>query len=161
MQVIFNPKDTNTFASASLDKTVKVLLGSAASPLLSHLIYRATLLSCSSLAGCMGLTDSCPTCEPATLLPCSTLASCMGPTGWVAKLRAPVCIVQVWSIGQPTPNFTLEGHDKGVNAVDYFTGGKAPPCSFMHPHTEHPVPASRPAGQHGLFVQLCTATAYP
>lgn len=75
MQVIFNPKDTNTFASASLDKTVKVLLGSAASPLLSRLIYRATLLSCSSLAGCMGLTDSCHTCEPATLLPCSTLAA--------------------------------------------------------------------------------------
>ena len=30
---------------------------------------------------------------------------------------------QVWSLGQPTPNFTLEGHDKGVNCVDYFTGG--------------------------------------
>ena len=30
----------------------------------------------------------------------------------------------MWSIGQPTPNFTLEGHDKGVNAVDYFTGGR-------------------------------------
>ena len=54
MQVTFNPKDTNTFASASLDRTVKV-----------------------------------------------------------------------WSIGQPTPNFTLEGHEKGVNAVDYFTGGEA------------------------------------
>lgn len=52
-QVTFNPKDTNTFASASLDRTVKV-----------------------------------------------------------------------WSIGQPTPNFTLEGHEKGVNAVDYFTGGE-------------------------------------
>ncbi len=51
-QVVFNPKDTNTFASASLDRTVKV-----------------------------------------------------------------------WSIGQPTPNFTLDGHEKGVNCVDYFTGG--------------------------------------
>ncbi len=55
MQVTFNPKDSNTFASASLDRTVKV-----------------------------------------------------------------------WSIGQPTPNFTLEGHEKGVNAVDYFTGGERP-----------------------------------
>ena len=27
MQVTFNPKDTNTFASASLDKTVKVCAG--------------------------------------------------------------------------------------------------------------------------------------
>lgn len=51
LQVAFNPKDTNTFASASLDRTIKV-----------------------------------------------------------------------WSLGQPTPNFTLEGHEKGVNAVDYFTG---------------------------------------
>jgi len=55
MQVVWNPKDTNTFASASLDRTVKV-----------------------------------------------------------------------WQIGQPTPNFTLEGHDKGVNCVDYFTGGDRP-----------------------------------
>ena len=28
MQVVFNPKDTNTFASASLDRTVKVNLNS-------------------------------------------------------------------------------------------------------------------------------------
>ncbi len=32
----------------------------------------------------------------------------------------------MWSLGQPTPNFTLEGHDKGVNCVDYFTGGDRP-----------------------------------
>ena len=52
MQVAFNPKDTNTFASASLDRTIKV-----------------------------------------------------------------------WSLGNPLPNFTLEGHEKGVNCVDYFMGG--------------------------------------
>ncbi|MEW5308232.1 MAG: hypothetical protein WDW38_000207 [Sanguina aurantia] len=51
MMVSFNPKDSNTFASASLDRTIKV-----------------------------------------------------------------------WCVGQPTPNFTLEGHEKGVNCVDYFTG---------------------------------------
>lgn len=51
MQISFNPKDTNTFASSSLDRTIKV-----------------------------------------------------------------------WGLGQPNPNFTLEGHDKGVNCVDYFTG---------------------------------------
>lgn len=53
--MIFNPKDTSTFASASLDRTIKV-----------------------------------------------------------------------WSISQPTPNFTLEGHEKGVNCVDYLTGGDRP-----------------------------------
>jgi coatomer subunit beta' len=47
MMVVFNPKDTNTFASASLDRTVKV-----------------------------------------------------------------------WGLGSSAPHFTLEGHEKGVNAVE-------------------------------------------
>ncbi|GBG65649.1 hypothetical protein CBR_g51949 [Chara braunii] len=55
MHVAFNPKDTNTFASASLDRTIKV-----------------------------------------------------------------------WSLGSANPNFTLEGHEKGVNCVDYFGGGDRP-----------------------------------
>ena len=48
MQVVINPKDNNTFASASLDRTVKV-----------------------------------------------------------------------WQLGSSQPNFTLDGHEKGVNCVDY------------------------------------------
>ncbi|XP_020244249.1 coatomer subunit beta'-1-like isoform X2 [Asparagus officinalis] len=55
MQVTFNPKDTNTFASASLDRTIKI-----------------------------------------------------------------------WNLGSPDPNFTLDAHFKGVNCVDYFTGGDRP-----------------------------------
>ncbi|KAJ8320061.1 hypothetical protein KUTeg_001648 [Tegillarca granosa] len=55
MQIVINPKDNNTFASASLDRTVKV-----------------------------------------------------------------------WQLGSQTPNFTLEGHEKGVNCVDYYTGGDKP-----------------------------------
>ncbi|KAL8153116.1 hypothetical protein V2J09_010876 [Rumex salicifolius] len=55
MQVTFNPKDTNTFASASLDRTIKI-----------------------------------------------------------------------WNLGSPDPNFTLDAHMKGVNCVDYFTGGDKP-----------------------------------
>lgn len=55
MQVTFNPKDTNTFASASLDRTIKI-----------------------------------------------------------------------WNLGSPDPNFTLDAHSKGVNCVDYFTGGDRP-----------------------------------
>ncbi|CAH9056372.1 unnamed protein product [Cuscuta epithymum] len=55
MQVTFNPKDTNTFASASLDRTIKI-----------------------------------------------------------------------WNLGSPDPNFTLDAHTKGVNCVDYFTGGDKP-----------------------------------
>lgn len=31
--------------------------------------------------------------------------------------------MQVWTLSQPTPAFTLDGHDKGVNSVDYFSGG--------------------------------------
>ncbi|KMZ59957.1 Coatomer subunit beta'-1 [Zostera marina] len=55
MQVTFNPKDTNTFASASLDRTIKI-----------------------------------------------------------------------WNLGSQDPNFTLDAHLKGVNCVDYFTGGDKP-----------------------------------
>lgn len=55
MQVVFNPKDPNTFASASLDRTVKV-----------------------------------------------------------------------WSLNSSVANFTLEGHERGVNCVDYFQGGDKP-----------------------------------
>merc|ERR1719266_634359 len=55
MEVKINPKDNNTFASASLDKTVKV-----------------------------------------------------------------------WQLGSAQPNFTLEGHEKGVNCVDYYMGGDKP-----------------------------------
>ncbi|RZC71675.1 hypothetical protein C5167_035223 [Papaver somniferum] len=55
MQVTFNPKDTNTFASASLDRTIKI-----------------------------------------------------------------------WNLGSPDPNFTLDAHLKGVNCVDYYTGGDKP-----------------------------------
>jgi coatomer subunit beta' len=43
-------------------------------------------------------------------------------TAAAATAAAAAC--QVWSLGQPLPNFTLEGHEKGVNCVDYFTGGK-------------------------------------
>lgn len=55
MQVVFNPKDPNTFATASLD-----------------------------------------------------------------------CTVKIWSLGSPIPNFTLEGHAKGVNCIDYYPGGDRP-----------------------------------
>ncbi|VDN01653.1 unnamed protein product [Thelazia callipaeda] len=55
MQLVINPKDNNTFATASLDKTVKV-----------------------------------------------------------------------WQFGSCTANFTLEGHEKGVNCVDYYHGGDRP-----------------------------------
>ena len=33
---------------------------------------------------------------------------------------------QVWQLGSVTPNFTLEGHEKGVNCVDYYYGGDKP-----------------------------------
>ncbi|CAB3979431.1 Coatomer subunit beta [Paramuricea clavata] len=55
MQVVINPKDNNQFASASLDRTIKV-----------------------------------------------------------------------WQLGSTAPNFTLEGHEKGVNCIDYFHGGEKP-----------------------------------
>ena len=35
-------------------------------------------------------------------------------------------LLQVWQLGSSTPNFTLEGHEKGVNCVDYYCGGDKP-----------------------------------
>eukprot|EP00591_Stephanopyxis_turris_P006839 CAMPEP_0195518382 /NCGR_PEP_ID=MMETSP0794_2-20130614/12763_1 /TAXON_ID=515487 /ORGANISM="Stephanopyxis turris, Strain CCMP 815" /LENGTH=947 /DNA_ID=CAMNT_0040647331 /DNA_START=62 /DNA_END=2905 /DNA_ORIENTATION=+ len=55
MQVKFNPKDTNTFASACLDRSIKV-----------------------------------------------------------------------WGLNSPTPHYTLEGHERGVNTVDYYPSGDKP-----------------------------------
>lgn len=33
---------------------------------------------------------------------------------------------QVWQLGSSAPNFTLEGHEKGVNCIDYYSGGDKP-----------------------------------
>ncbi|KCV71146.1 hypothetical protein H696_02096 [Fonticula alba] len=55
MQVVFNPRDPSTFASASLDRTIKV-----------------------------------------------------------------------WQIGAAVPNFTLEGHERGVNCLDFYPGSDRP-----------------------------------
>ncbi|GFZ04144.1 coatomer, beta' subunit [Actinidia rufa] len=33
---------------------------------------------------------------------------------------------KIWNLGSPDPNFTLDAHLKGVNCVDYFTGGDKP-----------------------------------
>ena len=37
-----------------------------------------------------------------------------------------VLYFQIWNLGSPDPNFTLDAHLKGVNCVDYFTGGDKP-----------------------------------
>lgn len=55
MMVKFNPKDSNTFASASLDRSIKV-----------------------------------------------------------------------WGLGSPLPHYTLEGHERGVNCIDYYPSGDKP-----------------------------------
>lgn len=35
-------------------------------------------------------------------------------------------LLQVWQLGSRRPNFTLEGHEKGVNTVNYYSGGDKP-----------------------------------
>jgi len=35
-------------------------------------------------------------------------------------------MTQVWNLGSSSPNFTLEGHEKGINCVDYYHGGDKP-----------------------------------
>ena len=73
MQVIFNPKDTNTFASVSLDCSIKV----------------------SCIFSLLRFVDFCVVVYILILL-------------------------QVWQLDANVPNFTLAGHEKGVNSIDYF-----------------------------------------
>lgn len=35
-------------------------------------------------------------------------------------------LCKVWQLGSSSPNFTLEGHEKGVNCIDYYSGGDKP-----------------------------------
>lgn len=37
-----------------------------------------------------------------------------------------ICYTQVWGLGSHTPHFSLEGHEKGVNCIDYYPGGDKP-----------------------------------
>lgn len=32
----------------------------------------------------------------------------------------------MWGLGAPTPHFSLDGHDRGVNSIDYYPGGDRP-----------------------------------
>jgi coatomer subunit beta' len=32
----------------------------------------------------------------------------------------------VWGLGAANPHFALEGHDRGVNCLDYYPGGDKP-----------------------------------
>ena len=34
--------------------------------------------------------------------------------------------VKMWSLGSPSPNFTMEAHDKGVNYVEFYPGADKP-----------------------------------
>jgi len=34
--------------------------------------------------------------------------------------------IKVWGLNSPNPHFTLEGHERGVNSVEYFSGGEKP-----------------------------------
>ena len=36
------------------------------------------------------------------------------------------CTLQIWNLGSPDPNFTVEVHMKGVNYVEYYIGGDKP-----------------------------------
>jgi len=41
-------------------------------------------------------------------------------------LRLYCILLQVWNLGSSSPNFTLEGHEKGINCIDYYHGGDKP-----------------------------------
>lgn len=47
-------------------------------------------------------------------------------TRWQIVMFSFLPSFQIWNLGSPDPNFTLDAHLKGVNCVDYFTGGDKP-----------------------------------
>ena len=98
MMIVLNPKDHNQFASASLDRTIKVSPPIIPFPLL-----------------------------PLPSPPSSPFFSFSFKRQKLARIPLPSPPPsQVWQLGSPTPNFTLEGHEKGINCVDYFQGGDKP-----------------------------------
>ncbi|KAI4879428.1 hypothetical protein NFI96_017230, partial [Prochilodus magdalenae] len=46
--------------------------------------------------------------------------------GLMEDTTARCWVSQVWQLGSSSPNFTLEGHEKGVNCIDYYSGGDKP-----------------------------------
>ena len=89
MQVAINPKDNNTFATASLDKTVKVG---------------------KSYFNLIGLVDKVS----------SEYFFRTHTFQYISYFHLLIdFILQVWQFGSPTPNFTLEGHDKGVRFYSF------------------------------------------
>ncbi|PSS07451.1 Coatomer subunit beta-2 like, partial [Actinidia chinensis var. chinensis] len=99
MQVTFNPKDTNTFASASLDRTIKIWNLGSPDP-------NFTLDAHLKGVNCVDYFTGGD--KPYLIT---------GSDDHTAK---------IWNLGSPDPNFTLDAHLKGVNCVDYFTGGDKP-----------------------------------
>lgn len=142
MQVTFNPKDNNQFASSSLDKTVKVhfFLSSVCSisgVLLQVLWYGSPLpfsipfglsfpiLTHSEFYICIqSFKSQRPTLDNASQPPPIYLTNAQ-PIHTTNARCACTCS-QVWQLGCAQAAFTLEGHEKGVNCIDYYTGGDKP-----------------------------------
>ena len=88
MSIMFNPKDTNTFASASLDRTIRVChISLKVKDEIERWRFFFFLL----------------------LFP--------SPLRFWILTRSKH---QVWQLGATVPNFTLNGHERGVNCLDYF-----------------------------------------
>ena len=65
-------------------------------------------------------------------------------------------MVQVWTLSQPTPSYTLEGHEKGVNCLDYFTGGQSACMRWNQPRS---LAASPGTNQLAHSVSICRAAS--
>lgn len=51
---------------------------------------------------------------------------CVSEVWGIHLLKRCCCSLKVWQLGSSSPNFTLEGHEKGVNCIDYYSGGDKP-----------------------------------
>lgn len=57
------------------------------------------------------------------------------------------------------PNFTLEGHEKGVNCVDYFSGGDRP--YLASGADDKLVKVLAQTGLHGVCLEAAAAARLP
>ena len=115
MQVVFNPKDNNTFASASLDRTIKVSFltkNSRRNKKFEKKFEKTFLIPTFDWLIDWLIQNSKK--HVLFFLFCHKLEICFSSS------------CQVWQLGSAQPNYTLEGHEKGVNAIDYYHGGDKP-----------------------------------
>ncbi|KAF5741695.1 hypothetical protein HS088_TW10G00699 [Tripterygium wilfordii] len=63
--------------------------------------------------------------------------------------------IKVWNLESPAPIFTLEGHSKGVNSVDYFINGDK--LYLLSGSDDYTVKVCNPACNSAFLIRMCVS----